>query len=159
MRSLLRNLRDSEDGQALTELALVLPILLIVLVGIVELGHAVNTWNNDTDTANVAARYAIVGNLPERYPCGEEKTVKPSTLDELIKCSAKSEGTPGEVTSCVSIPTAAIGEPVEVKVYSKYKWLSYLKFSPAEAAVTGSATMRLETVPSANLGYQAAPCK
>jgi hypothetical protein len=153
MRSLLRNLRDSEDGQALTELALVLPILLIVLVGIVELGHAVNTWNNDTDTANVAARYAIVGNLPSYGPCPNE-----ATFAAFIQCEAEHDGVPKPITSCVSIEKAEVGAPVEVKVYSKYKWLGYLKFSPAEAEVTGSATMRLETVPPASLGYQSGKC-
>jgi hypothetical protein len=153
MRRLLSTLRRSEDGQAIAELALVLPVLLLVLVGIVEIGHAVNAWNNDTNAANVAARYAVVGNLPTTGACPNK-----TTFEAFIVCEAELAGVPKPITSCVSIEKAAVGEPVEVKVYSKYKWISYLKLPQTEAAITGTATMRLEQVPNSSLGYQSSKC-
>jgi hypothetical protein len=132
----------------MVELALVLPVLLLILIGIVELGHAVNTWNNDTDIANVAARSAAVGTVPSSSAC------KSGTFAAFIQCEAEKDGVPAPITSCVSIPVAKVGEPVEVKVYSKYKWASYLNFIP-ESSVTGRATMRVEQLPTE---YQTAKC-
>jgi len=47
-------------GQALVEFALVLPVFLLLLVGIFDLGHVV--WSNDalTNAAREAARFAMV---------------------------------------------------------------------------------------------------
>jgi Flp pilus assembly pilin Flp len=149
MRRTLRTFSKSEDGQAIVELALVLPVLLLILVGIVELGHAVNTWNNDTDIANVAARYAVVGKLPSSGACAS------GSFDAFIKCEAEKDGVPTPISSCVSVPVAKVGEPVEVKVYSKYKWIGLLGFSSPESSVTGRATMRLEQIPPE---YQSGKC-
>jgi Flp pilus assembly protein TadG len=155
MRHVLRTLRKSEDGQALVELALVMPILLLVLIGIVELGHAVNTWNNDTNIASITARYAVVGSLPSSGPCSGK-----SSFAAFAVCDAEEVAKlpKGKTTACVSIPKAEIGAPVEVKVYTEYKWLSYLKFKVTTASLTGAATMRLEQVPPAGLGYQTGKC-
>jgi TadE-like protein len=149
MRRRLYKRFKSEDGQAIVELALVLPVLLLILVGIVELGHAVNTWNNDTDVANVAARYAVVGKVPSSSTCPS------ASFDAFIKCEAAKDGVPTPITSCVSIPVAKVGEPVEVKVYSKYKWAKFLGFSFTQSSVSGRATMRLEQIPPE---YQSAAC-
>ena len=46
----------SERGVALIEFALVLPFLLLVVFGMVDLGKAVNYWNDETHLANQAAR-------------------------------------------------------------------------------------------------------
>jgi hypothetical protein len=149
MRTRPHTLFKSQDGQAIVELALVLPVLLLILVGIVELGHAVNTWNNDTDIANVAARYAVVGKVASSSACPS------SSFDEFIKCEAEKDGVPTPITSCVSVPVAKVGEPVEVKVYSKYTWAKFLGFSFASSGVTGRATMRLEQIPPE---YQTSTC-
>jgi hypothetical protein len=55
---MMRNRR--ERGQGLVEFALVLPIFLLLLVGIFDLGHVV--WANDAlaNAAREATRYAIV---------------------------------------------------------------------------------------------------
>jgi Flp pilus assembly protein TadG len=142
MNRSIRTLRESERGQAVVELALVLPILLLILVGIVELGRAVNNWNNDTNLANVVARYAIVGKKPSSTACPGEQTA-----ETFVACEAKNEGL-GSTKVCIKAPAGAkAGEPLEVKVESKYKWLSYLHFKATEATLTGHATMRLEQVP------------
>jgi hypothetical protein len=148
MRRVLQTLRKCESGQALVELCFALPILLLILAGIIEVGHAVNTWNNDTNIANVAARYAVVGKLPSSATCPG------STFTSFIQCEAEHDGVPAPITSCVSVPVAKVGEPVEVRVYSKYKWVSELNFIP-ESSVTGTATMRLEQLPPE---YQTAKC-
>ena len=65
MRNRIVSLRR-EDGQALVELALVIPLLLILLFGIVDFGMALNQYNNTTNLANIGARYAMVASGSSR---------------------------------------------------------------------------------------------
>jgi len=48
----------SERGQSLVELALFLPVLLIILVGVFEMGFFINHYINMIDATREAARYA-----------------------------------------------------------------------------------------------------
>jgi Flp pilus assembly protein TadG len=164
MRPFLRTLRESEDGQAVVELALVLPVLLIVVLGIVDFGRAVNYWNDETHLANIAARYAAVGGTG-----GTCKGINYSTehkLTEYILCEAgvdskeleegSKEGSTGvkeKIKVCVSIPKATVGESVTVWVTAKYSWLPMPPvlgggFKFADTELRGKATMRLEQVPA-----------
>src|SRR5438552_2693398 len=62
-RLVLERLR-CEQGQALVEFALVLPVLLLVVVGIVTFGRAMNYDSQETHLVNEAARYAAVDQVP-----------------------------------------------------------------------------------------------
>jgi Flp pilus assembly protein TadG len=59
MRSLFRRGR-SERGAALLEMALTLPLLLLVCVGILEFGRAYQTWQVLTNAAREGARIAVL---------------------------------------------------------------------------------------------------
>lgn len=50
----------SGSGQALVEFAIVIPIFLLVLVALFDLGRAVFAWNTLTNAAREGARIAIV---------------------------------------------------------------------------------------------------
>jgi Flp pilus assembly protein TadG len=52
--------RRGERGQALAEFALVLPLLLVLIAGIIEFGRAWNIKQAVTDAAREGARYAVV---------------------------------------------------------------------------------------------------
>ena len=52
--------RQDRRGQALVETALVLPILLIIIIGLFDVGRAVFAYNTATNAAREAARLAIV---------------------------------------------------------------------------------------------------
>jgi hypothetical protein len=52
--------RDRRRGQALVELALVLPAFLLAFVGLLDLGSAVFSYNSLTNAAREGARLAIV---------------------------------------------------------------------------------------------------
>lgn len=51
-------------GQALVEFALVLPILLILLLGILDFGRAIAAYNSVSNAARSGARVAIVNQDP-----------------------------------------------------------------------------------------------
>lgn len=61
--------RRDHRGQSLVEFALVLPVFLLILVAVFDLGHVV--WANDTlsNAAREAARYAIVHGGSESTAC------------------------------------------------------------------------------------------
>jgi Flp pilus assembly protein TadG len=54
--------RRSDAGQALVEFALVMPIVLLMLVGIIEFGRAWNVQQVMTDAAREGARHAVLAN-------------------------------------------------------------------------------------------------
>ena len=60
MKRLILSSRRSERGQALAEFALVLPLILFFIAGIVEFGRAWNIKQAITDAAREGARYAVV---------------------------------------------------------------------------------------------------
>src|SRR5205809_7823813 len=51
--------RDTR-GTALIELALVLPLVMVLLLGMLDFGKAFNAWTDETHLANVGARLAAV---------------------------------------------------------------------------------------------------
>ena len=52
--------KTSPQGQALVEFALVLPILLLLIFGIIDAGRLIYTYNTVSNAARNGARVAIV---------------------------------------------------------------------------------------------------
>jgi hypothetical protein len=124
-----------ERGQALPEFALVLPILLLVVFGIVQFALALNSKNNETHVANELARYAIIN----ENPGGAEDP----------RAWAKKHADAANLEICISFPEGeAAGKPVKVEAKRAFKWLPVLKLKPATITLTGTAYMRLETAPA-----------
>jgi Flp pilus assembly protein TadG len=135
----------AEDGQALVELALVLPVLLMLVFGIAQFGLALNSANDETHLANEVARYATVN----ENPGGTEKT-----LTAWGKSQADSKALSGQ-TVCIKFPVDAatgtsrqIGDPVEVIVKGTISWLPVLKLGTPSSTIEGKAVMRLEAPPT-----------
>lgn len=60
MTTLLRRMWRNEAGQALVEFALVLPVLLLLIAGIIEFGRAFHIQQVVTDASREGARTAVV---------------------------------------------------------------------------------------------------
>jgi Flp pilus assembly protein TadG len=124
-----------EDGQSLVEFALLLPLLLLVLFGIVDLAKAYNYWNDSTHLANVGARYAAVGNVPG------------GNLSTYLKSQAETTelGNQLSITICSPTGTYAVGEPIKVVITSTYTFLPLVasKVGPT-TTIKSSATNRVE---------------
>ena len=70
--------RERESGQALVEFALILPLFLMIVVGVIQFGVALNFWLDMQRLANQGARSAAVNCGPAAgNQCG------PTTLEEL----------------------------------------------------------------------------
>jgi Flp pilus assembly protein TadG len=151
----LRQGRDharSEDGVALVEFALVLPVLVLLLFGMLDFAKAFNYWIDETHLANEAARLAVVNKNPA--PSG-------TTLQEYIRDQATTpelrNGGTASVTSplavCIEFPagTSNVGDPVKVTVETNYQWLGVITDQIpglTSATIRGQATMRLEVQPT-----------
>jgi Flp pilus assembly protein TadG len=158
---LIKRLR-AENGQALVELAFVLPLVLLFLFGIIDFGLALNTQNEDTNIANIAVREAAVLGTTSTVVCTLNGT--PTTehyLADWTKCEAQVLGEAAPATVCVydtagATPSAAsytTGDPVEVSVSSSFGWLKLItgKVGNLSSTIGASATMRVEgTITGAN---------
>ena len=145
MRLLLRG----EEGTALVEFALILPILALLLFAMLDFGKAFNYWIDETHLANEGARWAVVN----RNPGGgslQQYLVDQATTAELRNGGTASVANPAEV--CISFPsgTSNVGDPVLVTVSATYNWLPIIsnRIGVAQTTITGSSHMRLEAVPT-----------
>jgi Flp pilus assembly protein TadG len=67
IRALGRRLRGKR-GQSLVEFALVLPLLMIMIFGIIDFGMGLRSYISLTNATREGARFAAVGNEPGSYP-------------------------------------------------------------------------------------------
>jgi Flp pilus assembly protein TadG len=132
----------------MVEFALVLPLLLTLVLGLMDFGRAFNYWIDQTHLANEAARWAVVN----RNPGGPGQT-----LQQYIKSQADAadlRAGSGGASVCIDFPsgTSNVGDPVRVKVQFAFDWLPFFQNDPNFAFTTttigGTATMRLEATPT-----------
>jgi Flp pilus assembly protein TadG len=138
-----------EAGVSLVEFALVLPLLLVLLLGVLDFGRAFNYWIDQTHLANEGARWAVVNKNPGAGTL-QEYIRQQGTTPELRNGGTSS--VPGPLQVCISFPngTAQVGDPVLVTVSSTFNWLPFLgqRSGIAQTTLTASSTMRLEAVPT-----------
>ncbi len=60
--------RSAERGQSLAEFALILPILLILIFGVIEFGMVLRSYIEVTNATREGARLASIGATPGAYP-------------------------------------------------------------------------------------------
>jgi hypothetical protein len=144
-----------EEGQALVEFALILPVLLLVVMGILWFARALNYTQDETHLANEAARYAAVNS----WPGSPSTTLSRYVLGQIdapeLKNGSSDVPKPAEMEICFPSGTSNVGDPVRVTIKSEFHFLPILKL--ANTPISGSATMRLEAIPT---NYSATgPCK
>lgn len=145
-----------EEGQALVELALVVPLLLFIIFAIIDFGLAINQYNNTTNLANLGARATAVLSSSYTVPGScVYKTTTYKTLVGYIDCEGASEGNLSQATVTVCTPTTTainVGDSVSVHVGSNFNWFGVLQggigsihgvVGPS-SNIASSATMRAE---------------
>jgi Flp pilus assembly protein TadG len=92
-------------GQSLVEFALVLPIIVLLIVGFVEIGRAVFAFNTIANAARQGARVAAVNQLSVVTDCDESRPIEdPYEPHWSIRgCAIAAASTLGITTSNVSI--------------------------------------------------------
>jgi hypothetical protein len=132
--------RSREDGQALVEFALIAPLFLLIVVGMIQFGIALNYWLDLNRIANQGARWAVVDKYPD---CPEEPGC---TLQRHLELQAVSTGLDPTIEICfVDSEDGAVGEPVRVRAVHNFNFsviVNQIGFQ-----LKGEATMRIEQDP------------
>jgi len=133
----------NQAGAALVEFALVLPLLLVLVLAMLDLGKAFNYWIDETHLAHEAARYAAVNKNPGPGV----------SLQQSIKSQADTPELEDAIEVCISFPGAggaAVGEPVQVEVNSTYTFLDFIanRLDLTDKTISATSTMRLERLPT-----------
>jgi Flp pilus assembly protein TadG len=106
-----------EDGQALAEFALVLPVLFLLIAGIIEFGRGWNIKQAVTDASREGARWAVVQDPAITSTGDVEQKVKQRLALANIDTTAA-------VTTVTVTPSAKFhitGEDMTVTAKTKYK--------------------------------------
>lgn len=134
----------------MVEFALVLPLLLLLVIGLVEFARALNYWIDANHLANLGARQAAVDHNPGGGLSLQEWVRSKADTTELR--DGGTDSVPAAASVCIVFPTddASVGEPVEVNVSVDYNWMPLLSdaIGVGTTTLTGSATMRLEQPPT-----------
>jgi Flp pilus assembly protein TadG len=151
LQSHIERLR-SESGTSTIEFAIVVPLLLLILFGIIDFAKAWNYTNDMTHVANTGARFAAVNNNPG----GTTQTLQQYIVSQSESSELRTGGTSSISTAafaCIDFPdgTAAAGHPVRVRVRVEYAFIPFLPNwmgGSTSVNLTGSSTMRLEQTPT-----------
>lgn len=126
-----------ESGQTLVEFAVVLPLVLLLLLGIMDFGKAFNYWITENQVAAEGARRAAVN-------------LGAATLHDYVRSQIKVTELHDNAKICVTFPDGPtknkVGDPVKVTVAINYLWMPVLKRFGNVGSLTlrNAATMRLE---------------
>lgn len=125
--------RESRRGQALVEFALVLPILLIMILGVVEFARAWNTQQVLTDAARESLRNSVVANPAFTYD---------DMLGLINNALARASLDPEKAQVTVDGWKAGTGTPARVQIDYQYE---FGFFGPFLDWSTGGRQLALST--------------
>lgn len=135
-----------EEGQTVVEFALVLFPLLLLVVGIIQFGIAVNFWQDQQRLAAQGARVAIVN-------CAAASWCTP-TLEQYLEAQPLSNGNNPDATVCfesmsgtgLDLGKAVVGDSVTVKLETPFNLVPI--FGVGDITLSARTTMRLEQKPT-----------
>lgn len=143
MRLFLR----SESGAALVEFAIVLPILLVLVFGVVDFARAFYTVNNLTAAVREGARLASTQINPDPTTAGSKAAVTTAVTSYVVAFGGNN-GAPTVTETFVGAPPAMQSITVQITNYP------FVPITPI-AALVGLGTIRLS--PSATFRWEGAP--
>ncbi len=140
-----------QDGVVLVELTLVLPWLLLLTLGFLQFGMAMNAKIDSTHLTAEGARYIAVNQNPG--------LADPAigTMAAYIRSRGDTEDLRDEAVVCIEYPlnpetntSRKVGDPVRVRMFYDYDMVPGVGglIDAATLAVESEATMRLEAVPT-----------
>lgn len=144
MRAMLSRTRflKSDRGAALVEFAVVVPILLLVVWGVIDFARAYYTSNSLASAVREGARYAVVQQTPSS---------KATQIRTTVKNAFRPLGGAALTDAQIFIydSSATVGRvKVEVQNYTWLKITPIKVFTGGQVSMTRSATFRWEREPT-----------
>ena len=125
-----------EDGVAMTEFALIVPVFLLIVAGLLAFGRVFFYWIEANHMASETARWAVVDRNPYAGKTLQQHAAQTSTVEFA-----------SDVKVCIDFPgktrtTADLGEPV--RVGSRSRSTSSRSSASGTITIRGTSTMRIE---------------
>jgi Flp pilus assembly protein TadG len=126
--------RRREGGQSLAELAMLLPVLMLILLGSFDLGRAFSVWMALANGSREGARYACL------YPTADLADIR-----RVATADMAAEGiAPSAVTIEVSAPHGTgEGNPIRVTAQYSMPLMSGFLFGGRPVAIRASTQMMI----------------
>ncbi|MGB4589581.1 MAG: TadE/TadG family type IV pilus assembly protein [Clostridiaceae bacterium] len=142
-----RNIIRNEKGQGLVEFALVLPVLLLILLGIVEFGWLFNAKITMTSAAREAARVYAIKGIPKVGDPDYIKNAVENTISILTSTNTVIDGT----LDVDPLPLISLSEGSEIQmatviVTADIRPLIGFYIVDKNIKLTSQASMRVEYV-------------
>jgi hypothetical protein len=160
--------QDRESGQAITEFAIIMFPLLLLVAGVIQFGIGLNFWLDENRIANQGARWAVVNQWPgcprnaaagaclATPACDDpgRAAMQDISLVNHLECQAISNGLRDSVIVSVCYPDDAdasldpgdVGSPVRVRLETDFDFVPIVGIGTL--TLRGEATMRLEQSPT-----------
>jgi Flp pilus assembly protein TadG len=79
----LHRIQQASKGQSLVEFAMVLPLLVILIFGIIDFGMGLRSYISLTNATREGARFAAVGNVAGAYPANCDGTTNTTVIGRV----------------------------------------------------------------------------
>jgi len=129
----LQHLVKDNRGTQLVEFAIVLPILMLLLVGIMEFGRAFFSWVVITNGAREGARYGAIGKSSSEITARVVDTTTGMEPSLITVSTTNAQGTPGTSVTVQVTYSLQIITPMMAAFFPSNPY-----------PLTNTATMRLE---------------
>ncbi len=135
-----RQQNRNETGAAAVEFALILPIFLVLVLGIAEMGRAFNIQVSLTEAAREAARYAAIHNAEAGYTAASAQAVGVAAAPSVALSAANVGISYSSGASCTTSGNAL------VTVTYTTPWMTgfpnLIPGMPATLSIKGKGVMR-----------------
>ena len=134
---MIRKIWKRQEGQSLVEFAIVAPVLLLLLLGIVEFGLILYNQHVITNASREGARFGIVVEIPRRTEAEIQGVVDAYCADHLVTF-----GSGGIPSTSVTYAGQFFGDDLTVEVTFPYDFLVLPNFL---STLAGGINLRAET--------------
>ena len=135
-----------DDGVAMTEFALILPIFMVIVAGLLGFGRVFFYWIQANHVANETARWAIVDRNPYSTSCPTGPYTGATNCESLQQHAANHSSMEfnSGTTVCIQRQGVAldVGDPLEVTVAKPFTFVPVLGIG--RITIQASSTMRVE---------------
>lgn len=107
--------RHRATGQSLVEFALILPILLLIIMGVVDFGRAIYDYNAIGNAAREAGRTAIVNQYPDavRAKAAQQATAVGIPTADPGDCPGSGGPTSTDAGTCFALLSSDLSGPCD----------------------------------------------